>query len=107
MISGKMFGNGTYFAPLAKKSLRYTSRNGATYTNGSEDSGFLAIYKVATGKHYDVTASDSSLTWKNLQAKCPGAHCTWAHAGTHLINDEVIVYQDCQSTIEYLIEMSA
>lgn len=107
VISGKMFGNGTYFAPLAKKSLRYTSRNGATYTNGSEDSGFLAIYKVATGKHYDVTASDSSLTWKNLQAKCPGAHCTWAHAGAHLINDEVIVYQDCQSTIEYLIEMSA
>lgn len=107
VVNGKMFGNGTYFAPLAKKSLRYTSKAGATYTDGTQKSGFLAIYKVATGKHYDVTSRDSSLTWKVLQNKCPGAHCTWAHAGVNLHNDEVIVYQDCQSTIEYLIEMSA
>lgn len=107
VISGKMFGNGTYFAPLAEKSLRYTSRLGSTYANGTDNSGFLAVYKVATGKQYDVYNSDCTLTWNVLQKKCPGAHCTWAHAGSSLRNDEVIVYQDCQSTIEYLLEMAA
>lgn len=106
VISGKMFGNGTYFAPLARKSLGYTSGRGSVWRHGTDSTCFLAIYKVATGKHYDVTTSDSSLNWQLLQQKCPGAHCTWAHAGISLRNDEVIVYQDSQSTIEYLIEMS-
>lgn len=106
IISGKMFGNGTYFAPSAEKSLRYTSRLGSTYANGTQKTGFLAIYKVATGKPYNISIGDSSLNWNILQKKCPGAHCTWAHAGVELYNDEVIVYRDDQSTIEYLLEIS-
>ena len=100
-----MFGNGSYFAPLAQKSLGYTSRRGSYWASGNMDTGFLGVYKVATGKKYEVSCTDSSLNWKVLQAKCPDAHCTWAKAGVQLRNDEVIVYQDCQSTIEYLIEM--
>lgn len=107
VISGKMFGNGTYFAPLAKKSLGYTSRSGSIWAKGTQDCGFLAICKVATGKCYDLTGAQSDLNWKRLQERCPGAHCTWAHAGHQLYNDEVIVYQDEQSTLEYLIEMSS
>lgn len=106
--SGSMFGNGTYFAPLAQKSLGYT--DGGYWTGGNADVRFLAIYRVATGKHYDIYhGSDSSLTKTVLQKKCPGAHCTWAHGrgtgGTTLLNDEVIVYDEAQSTIEYLIMM--
>lgn len=107
VITGKMFGNGSYFATLAKKSLGYTSRSGSYWVHGSQKSGLLAVYKVATGKHYDVYRSQSDLNWTRLQERCPGAHCTWAHAGQQLRNDEIIVYQDAQSTIEYLIEMSA
>lgn len=105
VVTGKMFGNGTYFAPLAQKSLGYTSRRGSYWASGNMDTGFLGVYKVATGKKYEVSCKDSSLNWKVLQAKCPGAHCTWAKSGVELRNDEVIVYQDCQSTIEYLIEI--
>lgn len=106
--SGSMFGNGTYFAPLAQKSLGYT--DGGYWTGGNADVRFLAIYRVATGKHYDIYhGSDSSLTKTVLQKKCPGAHCTWAHGrgtgGTTLLNDEVVVYDEAQSTIEYLIMM--
>ena len=102
-----MFGNGTYFAPLAKKSLGYTSGG---YWTGGDGTKFLAIYKVATGKRYDIySGSDTSLNKRVLQMKCPGAHCTWAHGGstggTTLYNDEVIVYDEAQSTIEYLIMM--
>ena len=103
-----MFGNGIYFAPLAQKSLGYT--DGGYWTGGNADVRFLAIYRVATGKHYDIYhGSDSSLTKAVLQKKCPGAHCVWAHGrgtgGTTLFNDEVIVYDEAQSTIEYLIMM--
>ena len=105
VITGKMFGNGTYFAPKAAKSMGYTSRSGSRWANGSQNSGFLAVYKVATGKCYDRTSSESDLNWERLQQRCPGAHCTWAHAGSSLLNDEVIVYQNQQSTIEYLIEI--
>ena len=105
--TGSMFGNGTYFAPLAKKSLGYTSGG---YWTGGDGTKFLAIYKVATGKRYDIySGSDTSLNKRVLQMKCPGAHCTWAHGGstggTTLYNDEVIVYDEAQSTIEYLIMM--
>lgn len=105
---GSMFGNGTYFAPLAQKSLGYT--DGGYWAGGNTDVRFLAIYRVATGKHYDIYhGSDSSLTKAVLQKKCPGAHCVWAHGrgtgGTTLLNDEVVVYDEAQSTIEYLIMM--
>lgn len=105
---GSMFGNGTYFAPLAQKSLGYT--DGGYWAGGNTDVRFLAIYRVATGKHYDIYhVSDSSLTKAVLQKKCPGAHCVWAHGrgtgGTTLFNDEVVVYDEAQSTIEYLIMM--
>ncbi len=47
--TGSMFGNGTYFAPLAQKSLGYT--DGGYWAGGNTDVRFLAIYRVATGKH--------------------------------------------------------
>ena len=43
VITGKMFGNGTYFAPKAAKSMGYTSRCGSRWANGSSSSGFLAV----------------------------------------------------------------
>ena len=54
MITGKAYGQGTYFAPDAIKSLGYTtSKADAKYGGGHESTGFMAIYKVATGNRYD------------------------------------------------------
>ena len=106
VINGKMFGNGTYFAPKAQKSMGYASARGSYWAKGNMNSGILAVYQVATGKQYHPDSSDSSLSWKKLQELCPGAHCTWAYGGRRgfLYNDEVIVYQNQQSTIKYLIQ---
>lgn len=106
--TGSMFGNGTYFAPLAQKSLGYT--DGGYWAGGNTDVRFLAIYRVATGKHHDIyQGCDTSHTKNVFQKKYPGAHCAWAHGrgtgGTTLFNDEVVVYDEAQSTIEYLIMM--
>ncbi len=108
IITGKAYGQGTYFAPDAIKSLGYTSRQGSKWTSGGHDTGFMAIYKVATGNRYDGHyGCDHSLNWEKLQRLQPGAHCTWAEAhNSGFRMDEVIVYKDEQSTIWGLLELS-
>ncbi len=107
VITGKAYGQGTYFAPDAQKSLGYTSRVGAKWTQGGQSTGFMAIYKVATGNRYDGhKGCDSRLNWEKLQQIQPGAHCTWAECRwSGFMMDEVIVYKDCQSTIWGLLEL--
>lgn len=109
VITGKAYGQGTYFAPDSRKSLGYTDRSGSKWANGSSATGLLGIYKVATGVRYNGSQGcDSSLNWAKLQKICPGAHCTWAeHGFSGFCMDEVIVYNDNQSTIEYLVEVRA
>lgn len=68
----------------------------------------MGLYEVAYGKPYDVHSFDSryySLNYEGLQKLCPGANCLHAHEGQMLRNDEIIVYQECQTTIKYLVEL--
>ena len=104
VITGKMFGNGTYFAPDACKSLGYTSRSGSRWANGSEATGFLGIYKVAVGNAASPSCA-KSYTYDSLHKD--GYHSVWCKRGGSigLRMDEVVVYQNCQSTIEYLVEI--
>ena len=108
VITGKMFGYGIYFATKARKSLGYTSLSGSYWAHGSSPSAFMGLYEVAYGKPYDVYSFDSrfySLNYDGLQRLCPGANCLHAHEGQMLRNDEIIVYQECQTTIKYLVEL--
>ena len=108
VITGKMFGYGIYFATKARKSLGYTSLSGSYWAHGSSSSAFMGLYEVAYGKPYDVYSFDSkyySMNYDSLQRVCPGANCLHAHEGTMLRNDEIIVYQECQTTIKYLVEL--
>lgn len=110
-VCGKAFGYGSYFAPKAQKSIGYTSVRGSYWKKGNENKAYLAIFKVATGDKvngiYDIYGENLGVPqhWSDLQRIKPGADCTWAYAGKgYVINDEVIVYKEEQSTIEYLIE---
>lgn len=107
IITGKMFGPGTYFAPKAQKSLGYTSLSGSYWAGGHSQYGFMALYEVAYGEPYDVTsnAGVGDMTWAKLQRVAPGKHCLHAHAGPVLRNDEVVVYREDQTTIKYLVEL--
>ena len=108
VITGKMFGYGIYFATKARKSLGYTSLSGSYWAHGSSPSAFMGLYEVAYGKPYDVHSFNSkyySLNYEGLQKMCPGANCLHAHEGQMLRNDEIIVYQECQTTIKYLVEL--
>jgi len=108
VITGRMFGDGSYFAPKARKSLGYTSLNGSYWARGNSNSGFMALMSVAYGKPYDVYSFNSdfySLNYDRLQKKCAGANCLHAHAGGMLRNDEIVIYKEEQCTIKYLVEL--
>lgn len=108
VITGKMFGYGTYYAPAARKSLGYTSLSGSYWARGNSNSAFMALMNVAYGTPYDVHSFDSkyyNFNYEALQKEKPGANCLHAHAGSMLRNDEVIVYKEEQSTIKYLVEL--
>ena len=103
--TGNMFGYGIYFAPLAKKSVGYTSLNGFWSKEHSKE-GYLAIFKVAYKKPFDVHSWQheySQYTKHHIKAK--GCDALFAHAGISLRNDEVIVYDESQCTIQYLIRL--
>lgn len=103
--TGNMFGYGIYFAPLAKKSVGYTSLNGF-WSKEHGDEGYLAVFKVAYKKAFDVhqwSSEYSQYTKHHIRAK--GCDALFAHAGLSLRNDEVIVYDENQCTIQYLIRL--
>lgn len=108
VITGKMFGFGTYYSPTARKSLGYTSLNGSYWARGNSNTAFMALMNVAYGTPYDAYSFDSkyyNFNYEMLQKEQPGANCLHAHAGSMLRNDEVIVYKEDQSTIKYLVEL--
>ena len=108
---GSMFGHGLYFAPESDKSVGYASF-GRWVGNGA-DNGFLALNKVATGKPFYYYKEGGSSADESVDGmKKRGTHCLWAQSQTHdpsgksyLYRDEVIVYDDAQTTIEYLVEV--
>jgi len=111
-----MFGYGIYFAPAAMKSIGYTSSRGSCWAKGSQDKGYLAIFKVATGTPYyiyrDGGYSKRPNNWTDFHEAHPEADCLWAERnngdnGMRLRMDEVVMYQECQATMEYLIEFAA
>jgi poly [ADP-ribose] polymerase len=108
VITGKMFGYGIYFATKARKSLGYTSISGSYWARGNSNSAFMALYNVAYGNPYDVYSFNSKyydFNYNKLQQNKPNSHCLHAHEGNMLKNDEIIVYKEEQTTIQYLVEL--
>ena len=107
VITGKMFGNGTYFADSAQKSIGYSSLRGSYWSGGSQNYGYLAMYDVHTGNPWNIQRHQSShgqLDFNKVSKK--GYDCVYARGGADLRNDEIIVYHDNQSNIQYLVELS-
>lgn len=105
-ITGKMFGWGIYFANKAIKSLNYTSLCGSTWAHGNAKTAYLFVFKVAykNPKHVNVRSSYMG----SLDAKKIKPHdALHAHKGRSLKEDEIIVYNQAQVTIQYVIELAA
>ena len=106
-ITGKMFGYGIYGSPTSRKSQGYSSLSGSYWTGGRSHHGFIAVFKFAMKDPMHVDRTNPffrSVTYKKLQNK--GHDSVFAHKGNALRNDEVIVYNEAQVDIEYLIEVA-
>jgi poly [ADP-ribose] polymerase len=105
-ITGKMFGWGIYFDNKAIKSLNYTSLSGSTWAHGNAKTAYLFVFKVAYKNPKHVNAWSSYMG--SLDAKKIKPHdALHAHKGQSLKEDEIIVYNQAQVTIQYVIELAA
>lgn len=104
VITGKMFGQGLYFAPSSAKSFNYTSYHGTLWAGGMSDTGFMGLYAVAYGEPHDVSRAGnySQRILKNL-----GKNCIHAHAGVALRNDEIIFYDEDAVCLNYIVEFAS
>ena len=102
VITGKMFGDGIYFAPSSMKSWNYTSYRGTTWARGNSNKGFMGLYATAYGEPLDVHTSG-----RYSQATLGGKNCVHAHAGSVLLNDEIVFYNEDAIVLNYIVEFSA
>lgn len=108
IISGKMWGEGCYFASLFKKSFGYTSGRNSYYAKGDSNEAILALYSVHVGNQKKMTSHTSecySLNWSKISKD--NYDSVHAKAGASIINDEYIIYKSQQSTIKYLVVVDA
>lgn len=105
-VTGKMFGNGLYFASECRKSLNYMDTKHSRWNNGNRDSGYTAIYAVALGKCYMPTGCLSS-SFDKTDVNRLGYDSVYAEKSrAGLQNDEYVVYDASQCTIKYLCEFT-
>lgn len=95
-----MFGRGLYFAPAFDKSRGYCSVSGARWRGGTDNSAFLALCDIATGKSLHTSTCSNHGTRDSLE----GYDSLWAHKGPQLCRDEVIVYDATAARIRYIVE---
>lgn len=95
-IAGKLFGNGAYFSETSSKSLGYSL---GRWGQSSGDSGWLLICSIAMGNvFYPKTYGISGVP--------QGYDSCWAlPKNTGLHNDELVVYNQNQIQIKYLVEV--
>ena len=105
-ITGKMFGNGIYFAPNPKKSYGYTSCNGSYWAKGQSACGFMGLYDTAVGDPYYPTSSWGSSA--EAETKRQNKDCLYAKKGRMgLYNDEVVFYDEGAVCLSYLIKIKS
>lgn len=101
-ISGAAYGNGVYHSAHTDKSLGYTGR---------DTDAIFFIQDVHMGKHYEYSGwyydnkdiSRSQMSKEGLSKL--GYDSLYVKAGDGLLNSEYIVYEDCRTTIKYIVWM--
>lgn len=105
-ITGKMFGNGIYFAPNPKKSYGYTSCTGSYWAKGNSSCGYMGLYDTAVGNPYYP-----STTWgadAEQQTRSQKKDCLYAKKGNMgLYNDEVVFYDERAISLAYLVKIKS
>lgn len=116
-LNGGAFGPGLYFAIQSDKSLGYTSFG--YWRNSGKAKGYMALNRVAVGTPYFYQQDPNPHDMNREGMRRRGTDSLWAESATTLqqkdivgldpshglYRDEIIIYDDSQSMIEYLIEL--
>lgn len=97
-VTGRMFGNGVYGASSSSKSFRYS----VGLWGGRQSrmkTAYMFVVRFGMGKVFETNTT-------RTQGAPSGYHSIHAKAGSHLRNDEYIVYNTNQAKITHLIEMA-
>jgi len=95
-VTGRLYGDGLYFAPSSTKSLNYSY--GYWDGKAKDNECYMFLADVAMGKVY--TPKDRSRSYP-----VSGYDSTWAKGGiSGVIHDECIVYKTNQANLKYLIK---
>lgn len=108
VITGKMFGQGIYFAPKSRKSFGYTSYDGSYWARGNSKRAFMGLYEVHYGNPYIVSDFSSRFYDYNFDKLKQNGNYDCLHADSTkgmLRNDEIVVYREDQVNIKYLVEL--
>jgi len=96
IFSGKVYGQGSYFSEVINKSLNYT---------GYDKDKVILIYEVHIGNPFIYNGwyrgNSFKLNYKNLSQR--GYDSTHVNAGNGLLNSEIIVYNENQYHIKYIM----
>lgn len=103
VITGKMLGNGIYFAPSSMKSWGYTSYSGSYWAGGNSDTAFMGLYACAYGTPKNVTLPGN---YNQKMLNSEGCNCVHAHAGPYLRNDEIVFYDEAAMLLNYIVEFN-
>lgn len=94
--AGAMMGRGLYGATNSTKSLGYCYNRWGQGSSG--DKGYLFVADFKMGKHYE--------TFGAINGAPNGYDSVWAKAGKSLYHDELVVYNESQVKLKFLIECS-
>jgi Poly(ADP-ribose) polymerase catalytic domain/WGR domain len=105
-INGRMWGDGAYYAPNWQKSAGYCSLKNSYWARGDGQiknrSAFMFACDVAVGNSHIPNSPTGFSKPPNNN------HSVWAKPKISQVeNDEIIVYNDSQIAIKYLLEFDA
>ena len=104
IITGKMFGNGIYFAPSPSKSWNYTSYFGTRWAGGKSDHAYMGLFAVAYGTPWDIQSYSDIRHYTESELRKNHKDCVHAHAGQILHADEIIFYNEAAILMNYIVE---
>lgn len=108
-ITGKMFGDGIYFAPEAKKAYGYVSCTGTYWANGCSEYGFMGLFTTAYGTpcHDDKRFYRRNANPQKMLTRM-GCGCLHAlHDKAGLRHDEVVFYSEKAINLSYIIKIKS
>ena len=97
-FAGKVYGNGNYYSETVAKSLNYT---------GNDKDKILLVYEVLIGNPFIYKGWYNGNSFQLTEAELlkRGFHSTFVEAGNGLLNSEIVVYNEQQQRLAYLIHI--